>query len=262
MGSAKTLAQAREEIYLLIDEPVGSDIGTLAQIADDDTIVLTTAQTMAIYLNRAAQNVARSCYFYNVSGTMSIVSGTSQYFATGATLNSPDAASTMWAVRTLAWVNGANPPVTLPWIKYAKAEQRMVYDPRATGAPQFWYHPMEDVEQFALYPTPNANNTVNVTGFAVPAPMVDGTDDDNAVFSWLPFDDLVLIALYDAAMQLCREAAEDQKVLSRLAAIEAKYNIERAGAQARLDPAMLKRYMKILPPPPYRGRPVRAQFLE
>jgi len=207
-----TLGTLQKNVLLLLNEASDSVVGDLDS-ATAGSPTQTTLATLTEMINHYMARLCKTCYAFEDTGTYTYPSGTLTvpYSSLTTTLG-----GTLWAASSVSW-NGAS--LTQTQKAYVKINYpTLLTDATSTSKPPlYWYQ--EGQSGVGLAPAPATSATIQVWGYATPAPLVEGTD----VASFVQDDEMLYIC-YGVASEIARKNNEDANMSIKLMPWTMEYN--------------------------------------
>jgi len=193
------LTHLQNDVISRLNEALDTPAGALMTGGGSSAVVTNyaTLDTITLYLNQGAAEIARTCWPISDTATFSWQSGVRVVPLEGF---SSVSGGVVWHVSDVVSYGSG----TVPYRARRSAVQ--TYDNgwmSTQGTPTLWYPDGEG--SIGLYPIPSAGATATVNCFVLPPLLVNGS---NTVVSWFP-DDLCRIMVFYAAWQIADRNTND-----------------------------------------------------
>jgi hypothetical protein len=222
----------KTNMLAFLDESTAS---AMAEIGDGSGNIVTTNDTMLeFFLNRAQEEICRTCFYLRGKGHITAFSATE---LTLSTLVLDTAQGQLWAARTVVF-NG----LTLKRIDMDRLEVQVPgFEFAATGTAKYWYN-VGSRAVIGLQPTPTVAARLDVSGPALPAAITT-----NGTVNFLPDDEAQLLIPYRAAEMAAKKNFHDPTLFPRAAIVRDAYDEIRMRMWQEIEPGVR---LDLYPNPP------------
>lgn len=239
---AKTVTALTIDVNTELGSTAAENVAAYFTGTGTNAITTTSDNRIMELLNDAKDEITRTCFLTQASGTLAATAGDGPTFALS-TLTTSGIKAIRRAI-DLFWTPTGGSKAYVQFVSPDVMRNR--YPQRAiatTGSVLYWSTVEADPSSVEVYQRPAVNGTYQVDGYYIPSDFTMGSDTT----SWLPDEYHRALIVYVCAV-LCRQRLDDDQIAARGTSFALEYDRYRGRMRDEYTPSMQTAFLDDLIP--------------